>query len=70
MAANPPNPELKRRIETGLRIISPILDLALAIGDRVSRLLTRDDPDYVPARMAREGESAPRGLTRLPEHRV
>jgi hypothetical protein len=38
----------------------------LAVGDRVSRLLEPDDPDYAPARMAHAGESAPRGLTRLP----
>jgi hypothetical protein len=34
----------------------------LAVGDRVSRVLVRSDPDYVPARMPYEGESAPRGL--------
>jgi hypothetical protein len=38
------------------------LDLVLAVGDRVSRLITCDDPNYVPARMRSEGESAPRGI--------
>lgn len=46
-----------------IRIISPLLDLVLVVGDRVSRVLERDDPHYVPARMPSEGESAPRGLT-------
>ena len=50
------------RVETLIRIAAPVLDLALLIGDRVSRVIDRDDPDYVPARMSPEGESAPRGL--------
>jgi hypothetical protein len=49
-----------------IRLASPVLDLMLAIGDRVSRVLERDDPDYAPARMSYEGESAPRGLRRKP----
>jgi hypothetical protein len=56
------HPVLRARFETVLRILSPALDLVLIAGDRVSRLLEADDPDYVPARMHYEGESAPRGL--------
>jgi hypothetical protein len=64
-------PELKwrRRIEAGLRVVGPLLDLMLAGIDRASRVLEHDDPDYVPARMAHEGESAPRGLASLPPRR-
>ncbi|HEY2603080.1 MAG TPA: hypothetical protein VGI67_16095 [Thermoleophilaceae bacterium] len=62
MAGSVPNVNLRRRIETGIRVVAPLLDLVLFVGDRVSRLLEPDDPDYMPARMAREGESAPRGL--------
>jgi hypothetical protein len=62
MPGSHPNPVLRARIETGIRILSPLLDLLLAVGDRVSRVLERDDPEYVPARMPSEGESAPRGL--------
>jgi hypothetical protein len=62
MPGSPPNPVLRGRIETAIRILSPLLDLALAVGDRVSRVLEREDPEYVPARMPYEGESAPRGL--------
>jgi hypothetical protein len=69
--ASTPNLTLRRRIETGIRICAPALDLMLAIGDRLSRVLEPDDPGYVPARMPHEGESAPRGLrTRLGEPRV
>jgi hypothetical protein len=66
MAATTPNPRLRRRIETLIRLASPGLDLMLAVADRVSRVLERDDPDYVPARMHYEGESAPRGLRPKP----
>lgn len=45
-----------------IRVFSPVLDLVLALGDRVSRVLEPDDPEYVPARMPYQGESAPRGL--------
>lgn len=41
----------RRRIETGLRIAEPGLNLVLAVGDRVSRWVDRGQPDtYVPAR--------------------
>jgi hypothetical protein len=56
------NAALRGRIETVIRIASPPLDLVLAVGDRVSRVLERDDPDYELARMQSEVESAPRGL--------
>ncbi len=66
MPGSPPNPLLRRRMETMIRIAAPALDLMLALGDRVSRMLNRDDPDYVPARMPYQGESAPRGLRPKP----
>jgi hypothetical protein len=62
MTRESPNQVLRGRIELGIRIVSPLLDLLLAVGDRVSRVLERDDPEYVAARMPSEGESAPRGL--------
>jgi hypothetical protein len=62
MTGSRPNAALRRRIETAIRIVSPVLDLVLVVGDRVSRVLERDDPDYAPARMRYEGESVPRGL--------
>jgi hypothetical protein len=62
MPATRPNPRLQQGVETFIRIVSPPLDVLLAIGDRVARVLSSSDPDYVPARIAHEGESAPRGL--------
>jgi hypothetical protein len=64
--ASRPNIKLRRRVEIVIRVIAPALDLMLAVGDRISRVLERDDPDYVPARMEYEGESAPRGLRPRP----
>jgi hypothetical protein len=49
-----------------IKLVSPALDLMLAVGERVSCVLARDDPDYPPARMSYEGESAPRGLRPKP----
>jgi hypothetical protein len=62
MPGSTANPVLRARIETAIRIFSPVLDLVLFVGERVSRVMERDDPNYVPARMPYEGESAPRGL--------
>ena len=63
MPGSPPNPVLRARIETMIRIVSPLLDLVLLVGDRVSRVLEPGDRDYVPARMPHDGESAPRGVS-------
>jgi hypothetical protein len=63
MSRSATNPVLRARIETMIRLASPLLDLVLFVGDRVSRVLEGDDPNYVPARMPHDGESAPRGLT-------
>ena len=62
MPSSAPNPVLRRRIEIMIRLMSPLLDVALLVGDRVSRALERDDPDYVPPRMSHRGESPPRGI--------
>jgi hypothetical protein len=50
----PPSPTQlawRRRIEAGLRIAAPALDLLLAAGDRVSRAVDRgdDERDTLPA---------------------
>ena len=57
---------LLRRVERVIALLAPALDLLLAVGVRVSRVVERDDPQYMPARMQHAGESAPRGLS-LPE---
>jgi len=38
----------RRRIETGLRLAAPFLDLMLAAGDRLSRLVDREDLEAGP----------------------
>jgi len=41
----------RARIEAGLRLAAPFLDLVLAAGDRLSRAVERDDAEQVlPAR--------------------
>jgi hypothetical protein len=63
MPSSRTDPVLLRRVERLIALLAPALDLLLAVGDRVSRVLEPDDPYYAPARMRRAGESAPRGLT-------
>lgn len=58
-----PNQALRARIETGIGLVAPLLDLLLAVGDRVSRVLAREDPDHVPVRVSRPGEYARPGLS-------
>ena len=41
------------RVETLIRVMAPALDLVLAVGERVSRVVERDDPEYYPPRVAR-----------------
>lgn len=61
-AAMAPNPKLQRGVETVIRVLAPPLDLLLAVGDRVARVLAPGNPDQLLARMPREGDAAPRGL--------
>jgi hypothetical protein len=55
-------PRTGGRIETLIRVTAPLLDLLLAVGERLSRIVEPEDVDYVPARMFGDGKSAPRGL--------
>ena len=48
------------RVETVIRIIAPALNLVLAAGERLSRIVEPDDPEYYPARAgSSEGSSPP-----------
>jgi hypothetical protein len=49
----------RRRVESVIRLMAPALDLVLAVGDRVSRIVERDDPEYYPPRVARGPDDAP-----------
>ncbi len=56
MAPTPNQLVWRRRIEAGLRVAEPGLNLLLAVGDRFSRWVDRGQPDtYVPARRSRPG---------------
>ena len=49
------------RIEAGLRIVAPALDLVLAAGDRLSRTVDREEPELLmPGRL---GHDPQRSLT-------
>lgn len=49
------------RIEAGLRIAAPVLDLLLAAGDRLSRVVDREEPELLmPGRL---GHGDQRSLT-------
>lgn len=48
----------RQRIEAGIRIAAPALDLVLAVGDRVSRMVDRGDDEYYPPR-TRSGTADP-----------
>jgi hypothetical protein len=59
----PPTPTQlawRGRIEAGLRVAAPFLDLLLAAGDRVSRAVDRDGLEAPPP---------PRAVSRLPAQR-
>jgi hypothetical protein len=46
-------PEQRRRreqVETLIRAAAPVLNLVLAFGERLSRLVEPDDPEYYPPR--------------------
>jgi hypothetical protein len=49
----------RRRVESLIRVVAPALDLVLAVGDRVSRVVERDDVEYYPPRVTRGAERTP-----------
>jgi hypothetical protein len=46
----------RRRVESLIRVMAPVLDLVLAAGDRVSRVVAPEDVEYYPPRVTRRGE--------------
>lgn len=47
----------RQRVEGLIRLATPALDLVLAVGERVSRIVEPDDVEYPPPRVS--SESAP-----------
>jgi hypothetical protein len=41
----------RERVETLIRLMAPGLNLILAAGERLSRIVEPDDPEYYPARV-------------------
>jgi len=50
----------RRRVESLIRLIAPALDLVLLAGDRVARIVEREDAEYYPPRVARPREDTQR----------
>jgi hypothetical protein len=41
----------RERVETLIRLVAPALNVLLAAGERMSRIVEPDDPEYYPARV-------------------
>jgi hypothetical protein len=41
----------RERVESLIRLVAPGLNLILAAGERLSRIVEPDDPEYYPARV-------------------
>jgi hypothetical protein len=50
----------RQRIESLIRLAAPALDLVLAVGERVSKIVEPDDPEYYPPRVTRESAPPPK----------
>jgi hypothetical protein len=60
----PSQQKTRERVETLIRVMAPGLDLILATGERISRLVQPEDHEYYPARPFAEGDRGPaRGRT-------
>jgi hypothetical protein len=63
-------PEQRRtraRLETIIRLMSPALDLVLAVGERISRLVEPVDHEYYPPRVGQVEPPAPGSEPRASE---
>ena len=49
----------RQRIEGLIRLMSPALDVVLAVGERISRVVEPEDVEYYPPRVTRGAETAP-----------
>jgi hypothetical protein len=46
----------RRRVEGVIRLMAPMLDVVLAVGERVSKVVEPEDSDYYPPRVTRHSE--------------
>ena len=49
----------RQRVESVIRLIAPALDLVLAAGDRISRVVEPEDVEYYPPRVTRGADATP-----------
>ncbi len=50
----------RQRIEGVIRLMTPALDAVLAVGERISRVVEREDVEYYPPRVTRESPPPPK----------
>jgi hypothetical protein len=50
----------RQRIEGLIRLAAPALDLVLAVGERVSRIVEPEDVEYYPPRVTSESAPPPK----------
>jgi hypothetical protein len=50
----------RQRVEGLIRLMSPALDVVLAVGERVSRIVEREDVEYYPPRVTHESPPRPK----------
>ena len=50
----------REQVEGVIRLMAPALNLVLAAGERLSKLVERDDPEYYPPRPSSTEEPPPR----------
>jgi len=50
----------RERIEGLIRLAAPALDLVLAVGERISRIVEPEDVEYYPPRVTRESAPPPK----------
>jgi hypothetical protein len=46
----------RRRVEGVIRVMAPALDVVLAVGERISKVVEREDSGYYPPRVTRHSE--------------
>lgn len=49
----------RERFESLIRLAAPALNVVLAAGERLSRIVEPDDPDYYPPRVSQEPPPEP-----------
>jgi hypothetical protein len=50
----------RQRVEGVIRLAAPALDLMLAVGERVSKVVEPEDVEYYPPRVRRESAPPPK----------